>query len=139
MRLSALSLATGRATDKMSVVHGENGCRPESAGRSFAASCLYDGHLVRRDPVESVGGRRSTIGCVTVSGLPTPSESTAAATDKMSVVQGRPGHERAVRPVAASSPGATEFVPYGRYVVANTRWIFEFGGVFFARFGVLIG
>ncbi|MEY4181240.1 MAG: hypothetical protein RLY70_4815 [Planctomycetota bacterium] len=48
MRLSALSRATGRTTDKISVVHGENECRPESAGWTFVALCLYDGHLVRR-------------------------------------------------------------------------------------------
>ena len=35
------------ATDKMSVVHGENGCRLESV-ESVVAFSLYDGHLVRR-------------------------------------------------------------------------------------------
>ena len=45
----------------MSVVHGENGCRPESAGRSFAASSLYDGHLVRREHFERVALGRATL------------------------------------------------------------------------------
>ncbi len=58
MGLSALSRApgraTGRATDKMSVVHGESGCRRESAGRSFAAFCLYDGR-------EKVSGLNGTV------------------------------------------------------------------------------
>ena len=38
----------------MSVVHGANGCRHESAGRSWCILLLYYGHLVRREHVEDV-------------------------------------------------------------------------------------
>jgi hypothetical protein len=49
---------------------------------------LYDGHLVRRDPVECVVSRPA-IGRVTFGELRSPRDPAPAATDKMSVVQGR--------------------------------------------------
>jgi hypothetical protein len=72
-----------------------NPCQALIADRSAASrlagdrsSRLYDGHLVRRDPIESVVSQPA-IGRVTFGELRSPRVPAPAATDKMSVVQGR--------------------------------------------------